>query len=106
MKVVQGGKRKSIFRVLVLRITTILISIPPATFFGREIKNDKLVPIMMTRPSKASIYKPVSCKCSKSRCLGACSCAKAQLKCYIACTCNGKEAKCDRLEFEHFSDSE
>lgn len=71
---------------------------PIATAFGREIRNGKLVPIMMTKDPKPRAVQEKFCKCKKSNCLRSCLCARANSKCVFACLCMGDPLKCGRVE--------
>jgi hypothetical protein len=56
------------------------LALPPATEFGRNIVNGRLVLILMTKKAKPGIGKTVSCKCKSSKCLSkGCSCERANV---------------------------
>ena len=68
------------------------------TLFGREICGEKLVPILMDKPSRppAETGKQY-CACVKRKCTKICSCAAAGVNCVVACKCSAKPAKCARV---------
>ena len=45
------------------------LALPPATEFGRNIVNGRLVLILMTKKAKPGIGKTVSCKCKSLKCV-------------------------------------
>jgi hypothetical protein len=72
---------------------------PPATDFGRELVNGKVVATMMLKdPKPAELKHAKHCRCKKSMCARGCSCARANVKCVIACLCTGDPNKCSRVE--------
>ena len=72
---------------------------PPATDFGRELVNGKLVATMMLKDPKPAEFKRAKyCRCKKSMCARGCSCARANVKCVIACLCTADPNKCPRVE--------
>lgn len=70
--------------------------LPPTTHFGRQIMNNKLLPVMMKKAPKPDFIKTVYCKCKKSKCLKACTCFKASVPCVVGCLCTGAKGKCGR----------
>lgn len=72
--------------------------IPPATDFGRELRDGQLRPIPVCLPIKPDAVTKTYCKCNASRCLtNACSCVKAGISCNIGCHCSVNNKRCGRL---------
>ena len=83
------------------------LALPAVTDYGRAIVNERLVPVLMSKPGKPEIGKTVSCKCQASRCLSkSCSCAKADVPCCGTCACLGQQDSCGRVSCDDSSSSE
>lgn len=80
------------------------VLLPPEKY-GRYVENDRLLPVLKTKPSKPAIAKLSFCKCKKTPlCLKNCPCAKAGVACIVACTCNGDIDKCGLMNAEDSDD--
>ena len=70
--------------------------LPDVSQFGRTFIDDKLVPVLMTKPAKPTGVKPTFCRCLRSNCLRRCPCKKADVHCIVACACFGRDGRCGR----------
>ena len=80
--------------------------LPCVTDFGRCVRDNHLVPILMSKPPKPQSRKAVFCKCSKQVCSSRCSCKKAGVPCTAACSCLGQQMQCSHIEYPEESDQE
>ena len=74
------------------------LQLPSPLQYGRHVVENRLLPIMMTKPPKPPSVKTISCKCKSSKCLRNCACAKSSVPCFIGCVCLGSRPKCGRLD--------
>ena len=81
--------------------------LPPIINFGRMIRNNQLLPILMEKEARPDLTRKTHCKCTTSKCLKKCSCQSASVPCYSGCLCLGEKEKCGRvISEESSSDSE
>ena len=66
-----------------------LQNVPSPEGNGWKLDNDKLVPVLMTRPPDPSgINELTTCRCTTSECKRNCSCKMNNLACTGACLCD------------------
>ena len=76
--------------------------LPPATEYGWEAEEGKLVPVTaQDPPAPATIIHLIKCGCKKTFCMSHCSCRSQNLNCTEMCLCGADEEVCANVSQGH-----